>query len=172
MKRIGVISDTHSYLDPNIFEWFEDCAEIWHAGDFGDAAVAQQLAEFRPLKGVYGNIDDERIRHMFPLDNRFQCEDVDVWITHIGGHPGKYDRRISATLKTVPPQLFITGHSHIFNAQRDPKHANLLYLNPGAAGRHGFHQMRTIMVVELDAGKIVRAQGIELGPRTATAPRR
>ncbi len=163
MPRIGLISDTHGYLDPLVFEYFADCDQIWHAGDFGTTAVAEELAAFRPTRGVFGNVDDEQLRARFPLHDRFSCEEVDVWITHIGGYPGHYDRRVRKTIRENSPDLFICGHSHILRVMRDPKLGNMLYFNPGAAGRHGFHAMRTILRFEISGGNVQKLQAVELG---------
>lgn len=165
MQRIGLISDTHGFLDPLVFDYFSECDEIWHAGDFGPD-VAAQLSEFKLLRGVYGNIDDATIRSQYPKDERFVCEGVDVWMTHIGGYPGRYDRSVGKRIKTDPPTLFICGHSHILRVMRDAKLNNMLHFNPGAAGRHGFHVMRTMLRFEVDSGKVGKLQAVELGPRT------
>lgn len=165
MLRIGLISDTHGFLDPLVFEYFEKCDEIWHAGDFGTKDVADQLAEFRPFKGVFGNIDDGAIRDVYPEHLRFDCEQLDVWMTHIGGYPGRYDRRVSKEIRANPPGLFICGHSHILRAMRD---GNLVHLNPGAAGHHGFHLERTLMRFEVHGAKIRELEVIELGARGKT----
>ena len=164
--RIGILADTHDYLDPQVFEHFENCDEIWHGGDFGSVELAQQLREFKPLRGVYGNVDDQALRDLFPENDRFDCQGVSVWMTHIGGYPGKYDRTISAKIHEKPPDLFICGHSHILRVMRDKKLGNLLHFNPGAAGRHGFRVMRTLLRFEIDAGKVGKLQAIELGPRS------
>lgn len=165
MLRIGLLADTHGFLDPLVFDYFAKCDEIWHAGDFGPD-VAEPLSEFKPLRGVYGNIDDTSIRSHFPKDERFSCEGVDVWMTHIGGYPGKYDRTVVKRMRTNPPGLFICGHSHILRVMRDAKLNNMLHFNPGAAGRHGFHVMRTMLRFEMDGGKVGKLQAVELGPRT------
>ena len=170
MQRIGLISDTHGYLDPAVFDYFAECDQIWHAGDFGPVSVSEELSNFKPLRGVYGNIDDAQIRALHPLHDRFDCEGVDVWMTHIGGYPGKYDRTISKQIRSSPPDLFICGHSHILRVMRDKKLSNLVHMNPGAAGRHGFHIMRTLLRFEIDAGRIGKLQAIELGPRSAREP--
>jgi len=166
MQRIGLISDTHGYLDPKVYEYFEYCDQIWHAGDFGPIEVSRELSDFKPLRGVYGNIDDAKIRELHPKDDRFECEGVDVWMTHIGGYPGKYERGVGKKIKENPPDLFICGHSHILRVMRDPKLNKMLHFNPGAAGRHGFHVMRTMLRFEIDAGKVGKLQAVELGPRT------
>jgi putative phosphoesterase len=161
MKKIGLLSDTHAFLNPKIINYFADCDEIWHAGDIGSAEVADNLAHFKPLKAVYGNIDGYEIRHMFPQHNRFMCENVDVWITHIGGYPGKYKGEVVPEIFKNPPTLFITGHSHILKVQYD-KELGLLHINPGAAGQYGFHQVATIVRFEIDGNKIQNLEIIEL----------
>jgi putative phosphoesterase len=164
MKRIGLLSDTHGFLDEQVFTYFEDCDEIWHAGDFGAAEVADRLEAFRPLRGVYGNIDDAALRWRFPEDLRFTCEGVDVFITHIGGYPGRYAPRVRARLKHSPPRLFISGHSHILKVMPDPA-LGLLHINPGACGREGFHRVKTIVRFSLEAGEVKDLELVELGSR-------
>lgn len=161
MKKIGLISDTHGYLDDSVFKHFKDVDEIWHAGDFGTIELADQLAAFKPLRGVYGNIDDKDIRLQYPEDLRFMCEEVDVWMTHIGGYPDKYSPRVKRTIYTKPPQLFITGHSHILKVMFDKK-INCLHLNPGAAGKQGWHRMQTLMRFCISGEKIHTLEVIEL----------
>lgn len=153
MKRIGLLSDTHGMLSPRIFKFLEPVDEIWHAGDIGNAETADQLSVFKPLRAVYGNIDDHIIRRMFPLDLRFFCEEVDVLITHIGGYPGKYEARIRNLFLIKPPQLFICGHSHILKVIHDPKYRVLL-INPGAAGNKGIHQVCTAVRFVIDGRNI------------------
>ncbi|MEN5087275.1 metallophosphatase family protein [Sphingobacterium sp. PCS056] len=164
MTKIGLISDTHSYLDEAVFKHFEHCDEIWHIGDFGNSNVADQLEGFKPLRGVYGNIDDQALRLRFPEDLRFSCEGVDVWLTHIGGYPGKYAPRIKKKISEDPPQLFITGHSHILKVMYDQK-LKCLHLNPGAAGKQGWHKVRTLMRFEINGSKIEHLEIIELAGR-------
>ncbi len=161
MKKIGLLSDTHAFLNPKIFQYFADCDEIWHAGDVGSAAVADNLAHFKPLRAVYGNIDGYEIRHMFPQHNRFMCEGVDVWITHIGGYPGKYKGEVVPEIYRNPPKLFISGHSHILKVQYD-KELGLLHINPGAAGQYGFHLVATLVRFEIDGDKIQNLEVVEL----------
>jgi predicted phosphodiesterase len=127
------------------------------------------LSDFKPLRGVFGNIDGNDIRHLHPLHDRFECEGVDVWMTHIGGYPGRYDRAVGAEIRMNPPDLFICGHSHILRVMRDKKLGNMLHFNPGAAGRHGFHVMRTLLRFEIADAKVGKLQAIELGPRTTGA---
>jgi putative phosphoesterase len=165
MKRIGLLSDTHSYLDNNIFKQFDECDEIWHAGDIGSLSIAQQLEQFRPFRAVHGNIDHTTLRNRYPMDLRFTCEDTDVFITHIGGYPGRYNTRVRTLLHANPPALYICGHSHILKIIRDPE-LKLLHINPGACGNEGFHQMRTIARFTLHAGNIQDLEVIELGKRT------
>lgn len=166
MKRIGLISDTHGYLDPVVLRHFEEVDEIWHAGDFGTLSLAGQLSGFRPLRGVYGNIDNGEIRRAYPLDLEIVCEGVKVFMTHIGGYPGRYDPRVRKLLEVIRPKLFISGHSHICKVMRDQK-LDLLHINPGAAGEAGFHKMKTIMRLSLDKGKMFDLEVIELGKRGA-----
>ena len=164
MKRIGLLSDTHGWLDEAVFRHFADCDEVWHAGDIGDEAVIEALISFKPTRIVFGNIDSTQIRKRTHENLRFTCEGLDVWITHIGGRPGNYATPVRAELKANPPGLFICGHSHICMVQFDKTH-NMIYMNPGAAGRHGFHQVRTMLRLEIDAGKVQKAEVIELGKR-------
>jgi putative phosphoesterase len=165
MKRIGLLSDTHGFLDDAVFRYFEQCDEIWHAGDIGDEAVIDALENWKPTRIVFGNIDNTSIRKRTSEHLRFQCEGLDVWITHIGGRPGNYANPIRLELKANPPGLFICGHSHICMIKLDSS-LKMIYMNPGAAGRHGFHHMRTLVRFEIDSGKIQQAEVIELGPRT------
>ena len=162
--KIGLLSDTHSYLDNRILHHLSSCDEIWHAGDFGSLEVSDTLANLKPLRGVYGNIDDQSIRLVHPKVNRFKVEGLEVLMTHIGGYPGKYHPDIRTEIQQHPPGLFITGHSHILKVMPDKK-MNLLHLNPGAAGKHGFHHVRTMILFEINAGKIENLQVVELGKR-------
>jgi putative phosphoesterase len=161
MTRIGLLSDSHGFLDDRVFEHFTNCNEIWHAGDIGSVEVADRLMAFKPLKAVFGNIDGHIIRSMFPQHNRFRCEGVDVWITHIGGYPGKYAPEVKPEIMQNPPTLFISGHSHILKVQYD-KRLNLLHINPGAEGKYGFHQVRTLVRFEIDGANIQNLEVIEL----------
>ena len=166
MKKIGLLSDTHSFFDERYLVHFESCDEIWHAGDVGSKEVLDRLRAFRPLRAVYGNIDGQEMRWELPLTQRFTLEGVDVLIKHIGGYPGRYDRSVKSLLLEQPPKLFISGHSHIAKVKFDPA-LQLLHLNPGAAGIHGFHQVRTLMRFELHQGNIQNLEVIELGQRYA-----
>lgn len=163
MTRIGLLSDTHSYLDPQIFTHLETCDEIWHAGDVGLLTVVEQLRAFRPLRIVSGNIDQESVD--LPVNQRFSLEGLDIWMTHIGGSPPQYNPVTRPTLKANPPDIFICGHSHILKVMRDTTINNLLFINPGAAGKTGFHKMRTAIRFSLDDGKIFDMQVIELGKK-------
>lgn len=164
MMRIGLISDTHGYLDESVFKYFAECDEVWHAGDFGSSEVITQLQEFKPLRGVYGNIDGHVIRAEFPETLRWQCEEVDVMMTHIGGYPGRYAPVAKKELYDNPPQLFISGHSHILKIINDEK-LHCLHMNPGAAGHHGWHKVRTIIRFAIDGKRIKDCEVIELGKR-------
>ncbi|MFI5196136.1 MAG: metallophosphoesterase family protein [Chitinophagales bacterium] len=164
MKRIGLISDTHNYLDDAVFKHFEQCDEIWHAGDFGTAEIADKLKAFKPLRGVYGNIDGNDIRSEFPEKLRFRCEDVSVFMIHIGGYPGRYAPAARTELYANPPQLFICGHSHILKVIYDEK-IKCLHINPGAAGNYGWHKVRTLIRFVIDGKDMKRCEVIELGKR-------
>ena len=164
MKKILLLSDNHSYIDDRILSYAEAADEIWHAGDIGDLKVTDVLAEKAPLKAVFGNIDNHKARKEFPLVNRFYCEEVEVVITHIGGYPGKYSPAIREEIQQKPPQLFISGHSHILKVMHDKK-LGLLHMNPGACGKHGFHQVRTMLRFTIDGKKIDTLEVIELGKR-------
>jgi putative phosphoesterase len=162
--KIGLLSDTHSHLDPQIFHYFADCDEIWHAGDIGSHELADKLEAFKPLRAVYGNIDDKKMQLRFPEHNRFSVEGLDVWITHIGGYPGKYPAKIKETMLLNPPGLYITGHSHILKVMPDPKFG-LLHMNPGACGIEGWHKTKTLLRFDVFEGKVSNLELIELGPR-------
>ncbi len=161
MKKILLLSDTHSHIDVTIMKYVAQADEVWHAGDIGDLLVTDTLKKMKPLRAVYGNIDDDKARLEFPLNNRFLCEGVDVWITHIGGYPGKYNPKIKSELENNPPQLFICGHSHILKVMFDKKN-NFLHMNPGACGKSGFHQVRTMLRFVIDGDKIKELEIIEI----------
>ena len=163
MIKIGLISDTHNYLDPQVKDFFSDRDEIWHAGDFGELSIAEELNKIAPVIGVYGNIDGQDIRSLYPLHQRFEKDGVDVWITHIGGVPGRYCIPIREEIEKAPPDLFICGHSHILKIARDQQLNKMLYMNPGAAGRHGFQVYRTIVRFTIDNKKIHDVEVINLG---------
>lgn len=162
MTKIGILSDTHAFLDERVFVHFKNCDEIWHLGDFGSVEVADKLLAFKPLKAVYGNIDGAELRSMFPLHNRFMCEGVDVWLTHIGGYPGNYAKEVRPELRKNPPKLLVCGHSHILKVLYDKK-LNLLHINPGAEGKCGFHKVRTLIRLVIDGTDIKDLEVIELG---------
>ncbi|MDX9789793.1 MAG: metallophosphoesterase family protein [Candidatus Kapabacteria bacterium] len=162
MKKILLISDTHSHLDDKILKYIKDVDEVWHAGDIGDLRVTDVLKELKPLKAVYGNIDGQNARAEFPLHNRFVCEGLDVWITHIGGYPGKYNPLLIKELEQNPPDLFICGHSHILKVIFDKKN-NFLHMNPGAAGIYGIHSVRTMLQFTVSEGKVGNLEIVELG---------
>ncbi len=164
MKRILLLSDNHSYIDDRILSYTQDVDEVWHAGDFGNMEVIEQLESIKPLRGVYGNIDDAKIRSAFPEVCSFMCEDVKVMMIHIGGYPGRYSPLAKKEISAEHPQLFISGHSHILKAMNDQKN-NLLHLNPGACGKQGWHKVRTMMRFSIDGKDIKDLEVIELGTR-------
>ncbi len=161
MKRIGLLSDTHSFLPEAVMHHFADCNEIWHAGDFGSMAVIKQLQAFKPLKGVYGNIDDTAIRQLFPEILVFNCEDVKVMIKHIGGYPPKFNTATKPQVLAEKPLLFISGHSHILKIFYDITF-NCLHINPGAAGKQGWHKVQTLVKFDIDGKEIKNCAVIEL----------
>jgi uncharacterized protein len=160
LKKILLLSDTHGFLDDKILKYVSQADEVWHAGDIGDLSVTDTLKKLKPVRVVYGNIDGAQARMEFPLDLRFECEGVDVFMTHIAGSPGKFQSRVKDILKMNPPKILICGHSHILKVQFD-KTFQVLYVNPGAAGIHGFHQVRTMLRFQLDKGKIEQMEVIE-----------
>ena len=161
MKKIGLLSDTHGYWDERYAKYFAECDEIWHAGDIGSPELAMRLNEIHPLRAVYGNIDGGDIRRMYHETERFTIENTDVLIKHIGGYPGNYDASIRAKIFVRPPRLFISGHSHILKVKFD-KTLNLLHINPGAAGKHGWHKTRTLVRFAIDNGEFKDLEVIEL----------
>lgn len=164
MTKILLLSDSHSYIDDRIIEYAKNADEIWHCGDFGSMEVFEKLEKIKPVKGVYGNIDNEKIRRCFPEINRFFCEKVEVLMIHIGGYPNKYSPLARKEITEQAPKLFISGHSHILKAMYDEKN-QLLHLNPGACGKQGWHKMRTMMRFEISGDKIENLEVIELGPK-------
>ena len=160
MTKILLLSDTHGHIDDFILKYVNKADEVWHAGDIGNLSVTETIKKLKPLRAVFGNIDDDKARMEFPLDNHFKCEDVSVFVTHIGGYPGKYNSRIKDELFKNKPKLFICGHSHILKVMFDKK-LNLLHMNPGAAGISGFHQVRTMLRFEIDGDKIQKLEIIE-----------
>ena len=164
MTRIGLISDTHGFLDDAVFKHFEACDEIWHAGDFGTVAIADALKKFKPLKGVYGNIDGYDVRSVYPQKITWNCENVTVYMTHIGGYPGRYAPGIKQELIDSKAKLFICGHSHILKVIYDDK-IGCLHINPGAAGNQGWHKIKTLVRFAIDGNNIKDCEVIELGRR-------
>ncbi|MCT4613486.1 MAG: metallophosphatase family protein [Marinifilaceae bacterium] len=161
MKKIILISDTHSYIDPRFKKYFEWADEIWHAGDIGDKETGLEFESICKFIGVYGNIDNDNLRRMFPKTQYFKCEGLKIFMTHIGGYPGNYDRRIIKELNEKEIDIFISGHSHILKVMKDPK-LNLIHLNPGAGGKRGLHKVQTILKFELENKKIKNLEVIEL----------
>lgn len=162
MKKIGLLSDTHNTWDEKYEQYFAECDEIWHAGDIGSLQLAQRFETLKPFRAVYGNIDDFTTRRVYPEFTRFTLEGVDVLMTHIGGYPGKYDPRVRTKLLSNPPKLFVCGHSHILKVIYD-KNLDCLHINPGAAGKYGFHSVRTLLRFVLDSGNIRDLEVIEIG---------
>lgn len=165
MKNILLLSDTHSYIDDRILQYAHDADEVWHGGDIGDVKVYDQLAQIKPIRAVYGNIDNTVIRQLCPENLHFTLEGVTVFITHIGGYPGRYTARVRAELLDKKPKLYICGHSHILKVMFD-KELEILHMNPGACGYHGIHQVRTMLRFQLNDGKIEKLEVIELGSRS------
>lgn len=165
MKRIGLLSDTHGYLDDRIIHHLSSCDEIWHAGDIGSVDVSDRLEGMnKPFRAVYGNIDGDKLRRIHPVEHHFELEGFTVWMTHIAGRPGRYSKGIPELIRLRKPGIIICGHSHILKVQRDHQF-NCLYINPGAAGIHGFHKMRTLVRFTLDQGQIKAMEVVELGKR-------
>lgn len=160
MTKILLLSDTHSYIDDAILKYVKQADEVWHAGDIGNLEVTDAIKAFKPLRAVYGNIDNDKARAEFPENNRFLCEQVEVWMTHIGGYPGRYNPRVRENIQKNPPKLFISGHSHILKVMNDKK-LNLLHMNPGAVGKHGFQKVRTMLRFTIDGSKIENLEIIE-----------
>ena len=164
MTRIGLLSDTHGYLHPRVFEFFNECDEIWHAGDIGNAEVADQLASFKPFRAVYGNIDGEKLRVMFSETATFQVEKINVAMIHIGGYPGRYTPKAKNLIASFKPDIFISGHSHILKVMPDNKN-NLLHINPGAAGKSGFHKFITLIRFVVNGSEIKDLEVLEINRR-------
>lgn len=164
MTKILLLSDTHAHIDEAILKYARQADEIWHAGDIGSLAVTDALRKIKPVRAVYGNIDDKDIQMEFPLNDRFKCENVKVLITHIGGYPPKYNSRTKALIGEIRPKLFICGHSHILKVMWDKK-LGVLHMNPGASGKHGFHQIRTMLRFVIDGEDIKNLEIVELGKR-------
>lgn len=164
MKKICLLSDTHAYLDQRILDHVMDCDEVWHAGDIGSVEVSEKLGKLKPLRAVYGNIDGQDLRSMHPEELFFDCEGMRILIIHIGGYPGAFVPKARKKIESLRPDIFICGHSHILKVIPDPKH-KLLHMNPGAAGKHGFHKIRTLLKFSIDKGKIQNLEAVELGLR-------
>lgn len=160
--QILLLSDTHGYLDEAIINHVKSVDEVWHAGDFGSMAVSDTISSFKKIRGVYGNIDGQELRSIYPLHNRFSLEGFNIWITHIGGYPGRYNPKIREEIIKNPPDIFITGHSHIVKIMRDARLKNLIHINPGAAGKEGFHRVRTFVKFNIENKKISDLQVVEL----------
>ncbi len=161
MTRIGLLSDTHTFIHPSVYDSFKNCDEIWHAGDIGNYEAAQKLEKFKPFKAVFGNIDGQGLRQTYPETLIFYCEEVKVFMKHIGGYPGRYDKSVRDLLPVEKPQLFISGHSHILKVMYDEKH-QLLHINPGAAGKSGMHQVITLVRFIISGNQIKDLEIIEL----------
>lgn len=164
MTKIGLLSDTHGYLDPKIFDYFKEVDEIWHAGDIGSMEVLDELKKFKPTRIIYGNIDDTTIRTETSEDLVFQVEGVKVAMTHIAGKPGKYVTHAKELIENARPNVFVCGHSHILLVKQDPKYG-MLWLNPGACGIKGFHSIRTLLRFEVEGSKLQNMEVIEIGKR-------
>jgi putative phosphoesterase len=162
--RIGLLSDTHGFLDDAMLQYFAECDEIWHAGDFGTPEVLDRIRQFKATRGVFGNVDGAELRADLPRDLFWDCEGLKVYMTHIGGYPGNYDPRVRRELQRLRPGLFICGHSHILKVVRDPA-LGLLHMNPGACGHHGWHLVRTMLRFSVEAGKMSGVEAVQLGPR-------
>lgn len=165
MQKILIISDTHGYLDPRLQTHIDWADQIWHGGDWGNANISDQLTNQKPVQGVYGNIDGHEIRLMYPLINFFSCEDLTIGMTHIAGKPNAYKPDARALFQKQVPDILVCGHSHLLNVQRDPKHANLLFINPGAAGKEGFHKMQTAIRLKIEGKRIFDVEVVEVGLR-------
>jgi len=163
--KIGVISDTHGYLDEKVFYHFSKVDEIWHAGDIGNISVLERLEDFKPVRAVWGNIDGHEIRSIIPENNWFNLNNKSILITHIAGYPRKYNSRIQEIFREKIPNLLICGHSHILKIMKDPERNNLLYINPGAAGKHGLHKVKTLVRFDITENFIENLEVIELGKR-------
>ena len=164
MKEIALISDNHSYLGKEVTDHLRDVDEIWHAGDIGDLSSLEEIRTLATFRAVYGNIDDQRVKDLFPLNQLFMCEGLKIFMTHIGGYPGKYTKTVSDIIKAEKPNIYICGHSHICKVMPD-KNNNLLHMNPGAYGHHGFHKVRTILKFDIENAKVTNLRAVELGLR-------
>lgn len=161
MKKILLLSDTHGYVDDHMMKYVKESDEVWHAGDIGTTQVTDTISSQKPLRAVFGNIDNHELRLSFPEELLFECEDISIYMTHIGGRPGRYAKGISKKIKSIKPKIFICGHSHILKIQYD-KVNQLLFINPGAIGKHGFHKVRTMVRFEIDKSDIKNMEVIEV----------
>ena len=161
MKKILLLSDTHGHVDDHIMKYVKESDEVWHAGDIGTTQVTDTISNLKPLRAVFGNIDNHELRFSFPDELLFECEDINIYMTHIGGRPGRYSKGISEKIKSLKPKIFICGHSHILKIQFD-KVNQLLFINPGAIGKHGFHKVRTMVRFVIDKSDIKNMQVIEV----------
>lgn len=161
MKKILLLSDTHGYVDDHMMKYVKESDEVWHAGDIGTTQVTDTISSQKPLRAVFGNIDNHELRLRFPEELLFECEDINIYMTHIGGRPGRYAKGISKKIKSIKPKIFICGHSHILKIQYD-KVNQLLFINPGAIGKHGFHKVRTMVRFEIDKSDIKNMEVIEV----------
>jgi uncharacterized protein len=161
MKRIGLLSDTHTFIDEKVLDFFKDCDEIWHAGDIGNIESADKISDFKPLKAVYGNIDGQDVRAVYPKIQSFNCEEISVLMTHIGGYPGKYEKEMKKLIEKIKPKLFISGHSHILKVIYDNKN-ELLHINPGAAGKSGMHKVKTAVRFVINGKEIKDLEVFEI----------
>ncbi|MFN5711491.1 MAG: metallophosphoesterase family protein [Bacteroidota bacterium] len=164
MTKVGLLSDTHGFVDPAVYKHFKDCDEIWHAGDIGHVQVIDDLSKFKTLRAVYGNIDGHVVRSAVPEDLVFEIDGIKIFMTHIGGSPGRYNLRVKSLMQRYKPNIFICGHSHILKVLYDQQ-MNHLHINPGAAGNHGFHHVKTLIRFDLHQGKPANMEVIELGKR-------
>lgn len=160
MKKILLLSDTHGYIGEDIIKYVHQADEVWHAGDIGDLKVTDTIKKLKPLRAVYGNIDNSQARTEFPLHQKFKVEGLRVWMTHIGGYPNRYAKGVRKEIQQQTPDVFISGHSHILKVMHDKK-LNLLHMNPGAVGIHGFHKVRTMLRFEILNGNIQNLEVIE-----------
>lgn len=161
MKKILLLSDTHGHVDDHMMKYVKESDEVWHAGDIGTTQVTDTISSQKPLRAVFGNIDNHKLRLSFPEELLFECEDINIYMTHIGGRPGRYAKGISKKIKSIKPKIFICGHSHILKIQYD-KVNQLLFINPGAIGKHGFHKVRTMVRFEIDKSDIKNMEVIEV----------
>ncbi len=162
MKSILIISDTHNYLDSRIWKYIDACDEVWHAGDIGTIAITDEIQKHKPVHAVYGNIDGADVRNVYPLTHRFKCEGLEIAMTHIAGYPPKYKTDALKILNDKIPDIFICGHSHILKVMRDKDHQKMLFINPGAAGIHGFQTIQTIIKIKIDAKRVFDLEVVEL----------